>query len=394
MSRDKICLVILALSALVLLIEGCTGKSDYYTTSEPEPLITFPETKPDLNMPVQFELQNLTTTLTMQTVEINQSVENYEFQDCEVWLKADGIEISNCLFENSIVFIDEITNIVFNRVILQNLNQYERATLNINNSQTIVIRNSKFIGNYIGLSIHSSDVEIIANRFKNNNGHNALVIGEGSTAIVTGNYFYGNYPHAILIMNREAAPEAVIDINENIIDQTGEDAIDFEDYRNAAPSVVSNNIITNSGWSAVLIEYNSWQSNITVEDNWIENTGIDWKLPTHNLQTDSFQPGWGHGILVEDSDQVNILNNRILSSAENGIEIRNGRYVRITGNGIDCSKAGIGAYRYNEHSFHKDFSPLAEENAGDSQVIAKNNVIYSVQRDYDINTSCQLILLE
>ncbi len=343
---------------------------------------------------MQFELQNLTTTLTGQKVEINQSIENYEFKNCEVWLNGDGIEISKCLFENSLVFAAEINNAVFNRVIFQNFNQYERTALSINDSQAIVVRNSMFVGNYIGLVIHFSSIEIVGNRFEGNNGHNALVIGEGSSAVVKGNYFYGSFPHAILIMNREEAPEAKVIISDNIIDQTGEDAIDFEDYRNAAPSIVSNNLITNSGWAAVIVEYNSWQSNITVENNWIENTGIDWKLPTHNLQPERFQPGWGHGILVEDSNRVRIINNRILSVTENGIEIRNSREVEITGNGIDCNQAGIGVYRYNEYSLYREFSPLSEENAGDSQVIADNNVIYSAQRDYAVDESCQLTLVE
>ena len=363
-------------------------------TSEPVTSVTFPKTRPDLDLPVKLELQNLTITLTGQKVEIEQSVENYEFKDCEVWLSGNGIELSNCLFENSSVFAAEINNAVFDQVIFQNFNQYEKAALNINNSQAIMVRNSMFVGNYIGLGIHSSSAEIVGNRFEGNNGHNALVIGEGSSAVVKRNYFYGSFPHAIMIMNREEAPEARVIISGNIIDQTGEDAIDFEDYKNAAPSIVSNNLITNSGWSAVIIEYNSWQSNITVESNWIENTGIDWKLPTHSLQPESFSPGWGHGILVEDSNQVHIINNRILSAAENGIEIRNSQEVEVTSNGIDCNQVGIGVYRYNEYSLHREFSPLSEENAGDAQVIADNNVIYSAQKDYDVDESCQFTLVK
>ncbi len=390
MSAKQVCNQILAGSLILFMIADCVSCN----ISEPATPVTFPEVRPDLNMPIQFELRNLTTTLIGQKVEINQSIENYEFDNCEVWLKGDEIEISNCLFSNSPVFVDDIKNAVFDRVIFQNLNQYEKAALSINNSQAIVVLNSKFAGNYIGLSVHSSNIEVVANRFTDNNGHNALVIGEGSSATVKGNYFYGSFPHAVLIMNREGVPGAEVDISDNIIDQTGEDAIDFEDYRNAAPSNVSNNLITNSGWAAVVIEYNSWQSNLTIEYNWIENTGIDWKLPTHNLQPERFQSGWGHGILVEDSNQVRIINNRILSATGNGIEIRNSREVEITGNGIDCNQAGIGVYRYNEFSLYRDCSPLSEENAGDSQVKADNNVIYSAQRDYDVDESCQFTLVE
>jgi len=254
MSAKQICNQILAGLLILLVTANCVSCN----TSEPATPVTFPEARPDFNVTIQFELRNLTTTLTGQKVEINQNIENYQFQNCEVCLRSDGIEISNCLFDNSLVFVDGVKNIVFDRVIFQNLNQYEKTALNINNSQAIVVRSSKFVGNYIGLGVHSSSVEIVADRFEDNNGHNALVVGEGSSAIVEGNYFYGSFPHAILIMNREGVPEAMVDISGNIIDQTGEDAIDFEDYRNAAPSNVSNNLITNSGWAAVVIEYNSW----------------------------------------------------------------------------------------------------------------------------------------
>ena len=89
-------------------------------------------------------------------------------------LNGNGIEISNCLFENSSVFVAEINNAVFDRVIFQNFNQYEKTALSINNSQAIVVRNSMFTGNYVGLGIHSSSIEIVGNRFKDNNGRNNL----------------------------------------------------------------------------------------------------------------------------------------------------------------------------------------------------------------------------
>ena len=72
---------------ILLILVNCISCD----TSEPVTLVTFPETRPDLNMPMQFELQNLTTTLAGQKVEINQSVENHEFKNCEMWLNGDGM---------------------------------------------------------------------------------------------------------------------------------------------------------------------------------------------------------------------------------------------------------------------------------------------------------------
>ncbi|MCK4262881.1 MAG: right-handed parallel beta-helix repeat-containing protein, partial [Dehalococcoidia bacterium] len=124
--------------------------------------------------------------------------------------------------------------------------------------------------------------------------------------------------------------------------------------------------------------------------NWIEGTGIDWKLPAHPLQPDRFQAGWAHGILVEDSSKVRIMNNRILSAAENGIEVKNGRDVTVEGNGISCSEVAIGVHRYQEASVYRSFSPLAQENADGSRVTAGGNIIYAAQEDYDVDEGSRL----
>ena len=225
-----------------------------------------------------------------------------------------------------------------------------------------------------------------------NNGHNALVIGEGSSVKAAGNYFYGSFPHAILVMNREASPDAFVEITRNIIEYTGQDAIDFEDYRNALPSLVTHNVIRNTGWSAIIVEYNSWEANITISDNWIECTGIEWTLPVHALQLEQYQPGWGHGILIEDSSLVTIERNRVALAGENGIEIRNSREVELKGNGIDCTQVAIAVYEHNISSLSRPFSPLLPENAGGSQVIAVDNVIYQAFQDYEVDEKSELVM--
>ena len=264
--------------------------------------------------------------------------------------------------------------------------------MNVNESVNISVIRCGFFNNYIGMGVHTGGAEVRESRFENNKGHNALVIGEGSAVMVEGNYFYGSFPHAILIMNREESPQAKVDIIGNIIEQTGEDAINFEDYRHASESLVVGNIIRNTGWSAVIVEYNSWDSNITISDNWIEGTGITWELPVHPLQPDEFQPGWGHGILVEDSSGVDIEDNRILAVGENGIEIRNGQDVLVKGNGINCILVGIGAYGYNSASLNREFSPLLPENAGGTRATATGNIIYEAETDYEIDERSELKL--
>ncbi len=352
---------------------------------------SFPTDKPALNVPVVFTLDSPNEVFRGEKVNLDSDVADALFEDCEVWLISDDITMVRTEFRNSQVFVAERSNVAFDRVIFRDLNQYEKAALNVSDSSNVSVRNCQFLNNYIGLGIHSSSAEVIQTRFEKNNGHNALVIGEGSSVQVRENYFYASFPHAMLIMNREDSPQAQVEISHNLIDQTGEDAIDFEDYRNASPSIVSDNVVTNTGWSAIIVEYNSWQANVTIERNWIEGTGIEWELPAHDLQPELFQLGWGHGILVEDSSVVVVASNRIMSAAENGIEVRNGRDITLQGNSIDCSGVGIGVYRYGDYALHREFSPVTEENAGDSQVLAIDNVIDNASDDYDVDRLSELI---
>lgn len=193
-------------------------------------------------------------------------------------------------------------------------------------------------------------------------------------------------------MNREASPDAFVEITRNIIEYTGQDAIDFEDYRNASHSLVTSNVIRNTGWSAIIVEYNSWEADITISDNWIEGTGVDWTVPVHALQPEKYQQGWGHGILVEDSSLVSIERNRITLAGQNGIEIRNGRKVELKNNGIDCTQVAMAIYDYQLSSLSRPFSPLLKENAGGSKVTARDNTVYRASQDYEVDEESELVL--
>jgi len=368
-------------------IERKLGSEDYEYIFQIEDSNSriLPGEEPAISVPDKFDLVTFVNSHEGGKVRISEDIQNHLYKDCEVRVAADDIRITDSKFVNCNVILEDASGVVFDRVIFRDLNQYEQAALSINNSQGITVNECQFVGNYIGLGIHGSSVNVTQCRFEGNNGHNALVVGEGSSAKVEGSYFYGSFPHAILIMNRENCSEAMVNISRNLIDQTGEDAIDFEDYRNAALSNVSNNLITNSGWAGLVVEYNSWAANITIENNWIEATGIDWKLPIHALQPDTFQTGWRHGILVEDSSKVYIRNNRIVSAGGNGIEIKNGRDIILQNNAISCLQVGIGVHGYKEGSLVRCFSPLAPEDADGSRVVAEGNIIYRAQQRWDVD---------
>ena len=96
--------------------------------------------------------------------------------------------------------------------------------------------------------------------------------------------------------------------------------------------------------------------------------------------------------MVEDSSKVQIMNNRILTTGENGIEIKNSRDVVLRGNGINCAQVGIGVHRYQEASLNRRFSPLTPENADGSQATAADNIICRAQKDYDVDEWSQLVV--
>jgi hypothetical protein len=216
---------------ILLLLMACAG-NEIPATSETPP---FPIERPNLIIPDKFELTEPLTVIQDQKVEIDSNIINHSYQNCEVWIASDNLEIVNSEFVNSPINIAYNNDIVYDGVIFKELNQYEKSALSVYECHDVIIRNCQFINNYIGLGVHSSTAKIEANRFEGNNGHNALLIGEGSSAEVVGNYFYGSFPHAMLILNREGSTETWVDIHQNLIDQTGQDAIYFEDYRNAAP---------------------------------------------------------------------------------------------------------------------------------------------------------------
>ena len=385
MARLQLLLIpVFSILVLSLVVTGCSDTAPPISPA-------FPEDKPELDTPATFTLDSAAEVFQDEKVNIDSDIMDAIFENCEVWITRDDVTVARTEFRNSQVFVAERQNVSFNKVIFRDLNQYEKSALSIYDSRGVSVRNCQFLNNYIGLGIHSSQAEVFESRFEKNNGHNALVIGEGSSVAVRGNYFYASFPHVILIMNREDYPEAWVEISDNLISQTGEDAIDFEDYRGASPSMVSNNVITDTGWSAIIVEYNSWEADITIERNWIENTGIEWKFPTHRLQPDSFQFGWGHGILVEDSSSVSISENRIVSAAENGIEVKNSQDITIEGNRISCSQTGIGVHQYEEYSLHRSHSPVMQKNAGGSQVSAVNNVIDRASKDYDVDRMSELV---
>lgn len=366
----------------LLIISLLTVFSACQATAEEEPVSLFLSGPPEFTIPEECHITDFDKQFSGQTVDLSRDISRTFFKDCEVWIESRGLSIADTLFESCRVYVCNSADIAFDRVEFRYQDIYEQSALSINESENVTVGHCCFTDNYIGLGIHGSNVSVRSCRFVKNNGHNAVIIGEGSIAEVLDSYFFGSFPHAVLAMNRENSTQANVRIIGNLIEQTGEDAIDFEDYRNAAPGIVSRNTIKNTGCSAILVEYNSWDSNISIVDNWLEGTGIEWSEEIHPQQPDVYSPGSGHGIVIEDSTGVYIGGNRIHLARENGISIRNARDITVENNGIDCEGVAIAAYNYTPSSFDRPFSPLSPENAGESYVIAGDNVVFKAETDY------------
>ena len=186
-------LILSWLVAGILILFSVVGITSCKPPVQPVPP-PFPAAQPEISVPAEFKLSGPFTTWQDQKVNIDSNISHRLFRNCEVQIVSDNVVISDSSFENSVVLIDVKSNVVFDRVIFRDLNQYEKTTLSVNNSRGIVVRDCRFVNNYIGLGVHGSSAEVLSNRFEGNNGHNALMIGEGSSVKVRGELLLRQFP--------------------------------------------------------------------------------------------------------------------------------------------------------------------------------------------------------
>jgi hypothetical protein len=86
---------------LSLLLAACAS-DETPCASETLPFHT---ERPDIAIPDKFELTEPLTVLQNQKVEINSDIINHSFQNCEVWIVGDDLEIVNSEFVNCPVSI-------------------------------------------------------------------------------------------------------------------------------------------------------------------------------------------------------------------------------------------------------------------------------------------------
>lgn len=373
----------------IVLVSGCaewpTGETEKEIPLSPE--IPPP---PQLSSPEPVTLPELNQTYVNEKIDVSKDINASLFENCTLGIqKRGGIRITNSKFINSKIHITESKNIEISNNVVVDHYVWEDPAVGIYNCEKLLIEHNEIRDNSIGIVIAgSAGIEISNNIFEANDQHNSLVLNRVS-AEVHNNLFRYNFPHAILIMNREANPIVQVNIYNNIMDRNIEDAINFEDFRGSERvSKVYNNRITGTGWAGINVEYNSWNANLVIENNYIDNNGLLTKdilddegkttsiYPAHEHQPEPYSPGWKHGIKIEDSSCVTVKGNVIINNSGNGVDVKNGQDVTLESNFIARNTIGVSLMKFQESSFNREFSPLSLESAGYSDVITINNSIF------------------
>ncbi|MCK4247242.1 MAG: right-handed parallel beta-helix repeat-containing protein [Methanomicrobia archaeon] len=365
--------ILIGLILTVGLISGCTQISEYPDTNEIEYSISNP---PDLHEPEPIYLpETLENKCMGGTIAISSDTDSARFENCIVTVKTSGIKITRSEFINTRILFESVSDIVFADNVVRDYPTHEEPAVNVYDSEDIVFRHNHVKNNSIGVSVaESMNIRFESNIFDNNYQHNAIAMYK-SSGEVFGNLFRYNFPHGILVHFIPEHGETTVHIHDNIFFMNIEDAINFEDWTNAEhESKICNNIITKTAWAGINIEYNSWNANILIENNYINESG--YPIEKFPNASDEWDNGWGHGIKLEDCSGITIKNNTILDNNENGIDIRNCRNVILRGNTVTRNDIGIFVGGPDPYSFTRDVSPLSEENAGSSVVIFEENYVF------------------
>lgn len=391
--------IIAVVLTLGLLLNG------YFQTPVVEKEIIPPP--PCLSLPNPVVLPELIERHENEKINVSEDINASLFENCTLEIYGiDGMKISNCKFINSKICIYEGSrNIEISNNIIRDYYVHESAVIGAYGCENLLIDHNEIENNSIGITvIGGGNIEISNNTFNANDQHNSLLLDSTGGAKIHNNSFKYNYPHAILILNREGDPDVWVDIYNNTLDRNIEDAINFEDFRDSErANRVYNNRITGTGHAGINVEYNSWNANIIIDNNYIDTNGLLTEdilddegqpisiYPAHEHQPEAYCPGWKHGIKLEDCSKVIVKNNVIVNNSGNGVDIKNCRNITLEANLISKNTIGISLTKFQESSFNRDVSPLAPENAGYSEVIAIENSVFNNQEwDYFVEEGSTL----
>jgi parallel beta-helix repeat protein len=355
---------------------------------------------------IETESLDYNYTYTGENISVTENLSLTRFVGCTLKLcKFKDVKIHGCQFVNSNIHIVDCQNITFSDNHVSQFYVHEDPAILVKNVDGLNFTSNTIFNNSIGMVITGgSNINIGHNVFEACDQHNAIM-GLDSIARIHYNVFRYNFPHALMIMNREEDPSVQLEIFDNIFDRNIEDAINFEDFRGAVqPTLVYNNIINGTGQAGINVEYNSWSANIIIKNNIISENGLLNQqildefgrpisvYPNHGHQPEPYSEGWKHGVKLEDCSGVTIEGNIIKNNRGSGIECTNARDIQLINNTITGNMDGITLRNYDEASLSREFSSLIQSNAGSSTVYEMNNTVSGNQNmDVLVEEPCKLI---
>ena len=310
---------------------------------------------------------------------------------CDLLVRNTGIRVVGCEFVESRLRVEGAADLVSENCGFRDRYRHEEAAISLYRAIRPAVRDCLIENNYIGIGAHESvDVLIEGCTFRDNDGHNAITIDLGSTGEIRSCFFTNSFPHAILIGTGK--PQGSITIENNWIEYSVEDAINFENFSSFEPSLVRGNVILHTAWAGINVEYLSWDANVTIESNYIASSGTDLSaFPQHPHQPEPYSEGWKHGILLEDCSRVIVRGNTIVDCKETGIELVNARNIALKSNHVVGCDIGIALRTYNEGSLTRPIFPLSENKAGSSSASGQDNTFErNTKADWQIEPGCEV----
>jgi parallel beta-helix repeat protein len=369
--------VLARLILVAILAGGCKRMPEQLATSEVEYPIPTPSRIQEPE-PVSLPEDLQDNVCNGGEILLTSDTDSVRFEGCIVLVKQSGISITRSEFVNSRILIEATSDVVLSDNVIRDYPVYEEAAVVIGVSNNIVFRHNHVRDNTIGIAIgESQNVRLENNIFESNYQHNGITVYK-SSAEISGSLLRYNYPHGILVHFAPEQGKTTVSIHDNVFFMNIEDAIDFEDWRNAKDeSRIHSNVITGTAWAGINVEYNSWHANILIENNYVGMSGYPIEMfPKGRNAPEEWSNGWGHGIKLEDCSGITVKGNTILDNEENGIDIRNCRGVTLEGNTVTGNDVGVFVGGPCPGSFTREVSPLSEEDAGPSIVVFKGNYVF------------------
>jgi hypothetical protein len=395
--------VIVALGFIVL--SEYPGGSDAGEASD-EPMV-IPE-PPMLDLPSAFSLTGFAERHECQEISVTGDISSQYFGNCTLRLSGfSGVSVAGCLFVDSRMHVVDCVNVSLTGNVFRDHYVWEDPAVLVQGVSGLRFVGNMVVNNSVGMVVNGgSDLEISFNVFEANDQHNAVMGLNSHGAAIHNNVFRYNFPHALMIMNREEDPGVRLDIYENLFQWNVEDAVNFEDYRGAAePTMVRGNIVNGTGQAGINVEYNSWGANIVIQGNYIVDNGLltaelldeegrpTMLYPSHLHQPEPYAEGWRHGVKLEDCSGVALVNNTIVGNGGSGVDCVNARDVLLVCNMVSGNEVGVSVRPYDEGSFIRGFSPLLEEDASTSIISIRGNQVKENENDWYVGESCTVIEL-